>query len=224
MEELLNKVIALTTGVKVGILAGILFVIAGGYWYFFYGDILEEKGANEVLLKRAKDEKQDYEKRKVEYLAFRNEVNQLLEEQKELLRVLPKRDDIEQFIENVNAQVELSGLSKVSSVRDKAVQEEMYLRIPIRMSLVGPYHQINRFFKNVGELQRIVTITDLSLAPVDSSRGPTANGPLKADFTAQTFQFVDKPLRRAAPAAAAPAATKAAAPESSRGAAAGGEK
>jgi type IV pilus assembly protein PilO len=197
MEELLNRVIALGTAVKIGILVGILVLIGGGYWYFIYGDILEESASNEKAIAMSRGEKKDYEKRKQEYLAFRNEVNQLLEEQKELLRVLPKRDDIEQFIENVNAQVELSGLSKVASIRDKGVQDEMYLRIPIRMSLVGTYHQIARFFKNVGELQRIVTIADLQLSPGES-RGALGNGPLKADFVAQTFQFVDKPQRRAA--------------------------
>ena len=93
-------------------------------------------------------------------------MNALLEEQKELLRVLPKADDIEQFIENVQAQIELSGLSKVESVREAAQPVEMYVKIPIKMSLIGTYHQINRFFKQVGELKRIVNIEDLSLDPM----------------------------------------------------------
>jgi type IV pilus assembly protein PilO len=206
MEELLNKVTALSRGMKLLILGGIIVVIGGGYWYFFYGDILEEKDQDEKVLAQATAEKADYDKRKTEYLAFRNEVNQLLEEQKELLRVLPKRDDIEQFIENVNAQVELSGLSKVSSVRDKDIPGDMYTKIPIRMSLVGGYHQINKFFNNIGGLQRIVTIADLQLKPSDS-RDATKNGPLQADFVAQTFQFVDKggPMKAAAKPAGAPA-------------------
>src|SRR5581483_1751901 len=111
-------------------------------------------------------EKKEYEKRKVEYLAFRNEVNALLEEQKELLRVLPKKDDIEQFIESVQAQIELAGLSKVASVREAAMPVEMYVKIPIKMSLTGSYHQINHFFKQIGDLKRIVNIEDLSLEPV----------------------------------------------------------
>src|SRR4029077_16420202 len=96
---------------------------------------------------RLEKEKKEYERRKQEYLAFRNEVNSLLEEQKELLRVLPKKDDIEQFIENVQAQIELSGLSKVASMRETQVPVEMYVKIPVRMSLTGTYHQINHFFK-----------------------------------------------------------------------------
>jgi type IV pilus assembly protein PilO len=80
----------------------------------------------------------------------------------------------------------------------------MYVRIPIRMSLVGSYHQINRFFRNIGELKRIVTISDLHLS---SSEGQAAAGgasarSLKAEFVAQTFQFQDKP---AAPPPGAPA-------------------
>jgi len=192
MEELLNRISTLKQPVKLGILAGLVVLIGAGYWYFFYSDMMDEKAQNDKAITALTNEKKDYEKRKTEYLAFRNEVNQLLEEQKELLRVLPKSDDIEQFIENVNAQVELSGLTKVASVRDKAVPEDMYLKIPIRMSLVGSYHQINRFFKNVSELQRIVTINDLSLTPGET-RDVTKNGSLKADFVAQTFQFVDRP-------------------------------
>ena len=42
----------------------------------------------------------------------------------------------------------------------------MYVKIPIKMSLTGTYHQINHFFKQVGELKRIVNIEDLALDPV----------------------------------------------------------
>ncbi len=186
---------------KLGVLAGALVLLFGGYYYFFYSDMQDER---EQLLHKAeqlKKEKADYEHRKQEYLAYRNEVNQLLEEQKELLQVLPKRDDIEQFIESVQSQIELSGLSKVSSVREAAQPVEMYLKIPIRMSLLGTYHQINRFFKNVGDLKRIVNIEDLSLSPatdLSSLAGRESSGStvLQANFTATTFQFVDKPTSK----------------------------
>ena len=112
-------------------------LLAGGYWYFFYSDMQDEQAQLEQDKTRLEKEKQEYEKRKQEYLAFRNEVNALLEEQKELLRVLPKADDIEQFIENVQAQIELAGLSKVESVREPAQPVEMYVKIPIKMSLTG---------------------------------------------------------------------------------------
>src|SRR5258706_15991822 len=165
MQNLFDRIAAVPMALKATILMITLGVLGGGYWYFFYSDMVDEKEQLISTGEKLEKEKKDYDKRKQEYLAFRNEVNSLLEEQKELLRVLPKRDDIEQFIESVQSQIELAGVSKVSSVREAAQPVEMYVKIPIRMSLMGTYHQINRFFKNVGDLKRIVNIEDLSLQP-----------------------------------------------------------
>src|SRR5439155_21204922 len=104
----------LQLGVKLAILGALLAAIGGGYYYFFYGDILVEQAQLAEKIRKQKLEEAEYKKRVEQYLAFRNEVQQLREEQKELLRILPQNDDIEQFIETVNAQVEVSGLSKVS--------------------------------------------------------------------------------------------------------------
>ena len=79
-------------------------------------------------------------------------------------------------------------------VSDKPVPGDMYIRHPIRMSLVGTYHQINKFFKSIGELQRIVTITDVQFGPIEQ-RAATANGPMKADFIAATFQLAEPSAR-----------------------------
>ena len=203
MQNLFDKIASLALSVKLGIAVGAVVLLTGGYYYFFYGDMLDEQAQLEKDRDRLEREKKDYEKRKQEYLAFRNEVNALLEEQKELLRVLPKRDDIEQFIESVQAQIELSGLSKVSSIRDAAQPVEMYIKIPIKMSLSGTYHQINHFFKQVGDLKRIVNIENLSLepmapaagAPLDQANQLKANFPLM--FTRLRVRLLFAPLLQA---------------------------
>jgi type IV pilus assembly protein PilO len=192
MQALFDRITALALGAKLGILAGAVALVCGGYYYFVYGDMLDEQEKLEKDQARLQKEKAEYENRKKEYLAFRNEVNALLEEQKELLKVLPKRDDIEQFIESVQSQIELAGLAKVSSVREAAVPVDMYIKIPVRMSLVGSYHQIDHFFKNVGDLKRIVNIEDLTLEPVSLAAPLDGPNPLKANFVATTFQFIDK--------------------------------
>jgi len=192
MQNFFDRIAALQTSAKLGIIVGLVVLLAGGYWYFFYSDMQDELKQLEDQQTKLVKEKKEYEKRKQEYLAFRNEVNALLEEQKELLRVLPKSDDIEQFIENVQNQIELSGLSKVESVRGAAQPVEMYVKIPIKMSFTGTYHQINRFFKQVSELKRIVNIEDLSLEPVNLAVSPEQQNLLKANIVATTFMFTDK--------------------------------
>jgi type IV pilus assembly protein PilO len=202
MEALLNRIAQLQLAVKLAILTGLLALIATGYYFVYYTDLVDQQAQQEDLLKKAHLELGQYQKRSDQRKAWLNERNQLLEEQRELLRMLPHSDDIERFIESMNSQVEASGLTKVSSVRETAVPEEIYLRIPIRMTVNGSYHQIDRFFKNMAELQRIVTISDLSLTAADT-RPATMAGPLKAEFVAQTFQLPDDAR---IPAPAAPAA------------------
>lgn len=194
MQEMFDKLAATPLIAKIGGLVGAVVLIVGGYWYFYYSDVVEE----EAQVVRRKDElakeKQEYETRKKQYLRYVNERNQLLEEQKELLQVLPQSDDMEQFIESVQAQVELAGLTKVSSQREAPIAMDLYKKIPIRMSAVGSYHQINQFFKSVGDLKRIVNIEDLQLSSAASGENKDPNKtPLKATFVATTFQYIDKP-------------------------------
>ena len=195
MQALFDRIAAIPLAAKLGALVGVIALMAAGYWYFVYSDMQDEMAELDRQAEKLNKEKADYEKRKREYLAFRNEVNQLLEEQKELLRVLPKSDDIEQFIENVQAQIELAGLTKVASVRDNAQPADIYVKIPIRMSLVGTFHQIDHFFKNIGDLKRIVNIEDLTLMPLaDNPTTGNLSAPtlLNAKFVATTFQFQEK--------------------------------
>jgi type IV pilus assembly protein PilO len=201
MQQLFDRLAAVPLAAKLGALIGFVVLMGAGYWYFFYSDMQDELEQLQQQSEKLTKEKAEYEKRKQEYLAFRNEVNSLLEEQKELLRVLPKSADIEQFIENVQTQIELAGLTKVASVRDAAQPVEMYVKIPIRMSLTGTYHQINHFFKNVGDLKRIVNIEDLTMAPSGEGAGNlSASTQLNARFTATTFQFQDKGKAAGGPA------------------------
>ena len=196
MQDFFNKLTAVPLRMKAGAVAGAVFLLCAGYWYFFYSDMgVEKKQLAEQAERLGKDRK-DYEKRKKDLQEFLKERDDLLREQQDLVRVLPKEDEIEQFIEAVQAQIELTGLSRVASTREPPQPQDIYVRIPIRMSLIGTYHQINRFFRNVGELKRIVNIEHLSLVPTQETNAQGANRTssqlLRASFVAATFRFVEK--------------------------------
>ena len=192
MQELFDKLAATPIAAKVGALVGLVVLLTGGYYYFFYSDLVEQEAQIQRRTGELQAEKASYEKRKSEYLAFVNEKKQLEEEQKELLQALPKGDDIEQFIESVQAQVELAGLLKVSSQREAAQPLDLYTKIPIRMTAVGSYHQINQFFKSIGDLKRIVNIEDLEMSPSAADAKDPDKTALKASFMATTFQYKEK--------------------------------
>lgn len=178
----------------VGLLVCVL-LLGGGYYWFFLGDIWAQRDQMLADQKKLVQEKQDYEARKKEYLAYKAEIATLLEEQRNLLRLLPKADDIEQFIEAMQQQIELAGLTKTTLIRNPGQQRDLYIRLPVKTTVTGTYHQVMRFLKAMGEIQRIVNIEDLTLAPVAAQADKAqAQDILKADFLAVAFQYSNKPV------------------------------
>jgi type IV pilus assembly protein PilO len=194
MNELVEKFLKLKLGARIGVVAGIAGVIGALYYVLFYTDLSEQSDQLRSQQNQLREERADYEKRKSEYLAYRNELLQLQEQQRELLRALPKKQEIASFIGSIQEQAELAGLEVLNLSPDAEVPQELYIKIPVKMEIRGGYHAITKFFKSVSELRRIVNVESLSLSPERSPLDPEgAPVKLKARFVAATFRYNDTP-------------------------------
>ena len=190
MNNLLQKLLRLKTPVKIGITLGVMVVILGAYGGLFYLDVQDQIKSARAQQQQLKTEKDNYEKRKREYLAYRSELTQLQQEQRELLKALPKKAEIPTFLSNIQEQAELAGLEIVSLTIDAETPQELYVRIPVRIEVRGTYHTITKFFKNISDLPRIVNVENLGLSVEknDCSGSPR----LRAKFIAATFRYRDQ--------------------------------
>jgi type IV pilus assembly protein PilO len=200
MNEILAKLRKLKTPGKIGLTVGAILVLGLLFYQALYSGVTEDVGRARGHQLELEAERASYAKRKGEYLAYRAELKVLQEEQRELLRALPKKAEIPSFISNVQEQAELSGLEVLHIDIDAESPQELYVKIPVRMEIRGTYHQITRFFKNTSDLRRIVNVENLSLMPERSATAEQQNAPtrLRAKFVAATFRF-----KEAAPAGAA---------------------
>ena len=188
MNEIISKLLKLKPPQKVAVTLVAALVLGGIYYQFFYADLSDSITSEESSKARLTQELTTYEQRKIEYLAYRNELKQLQEEQRELLRVLPKKDEIASFMSSIQEQAELSGLELLTFAPDAESFEELYVKIPIRMEVRGGFHSITKFFKNVSELRRIVTVENLNLLP-EPGKDASAPTRLKAKFIAATYRY-----------------------------------
>ena len=191
MNDILQKLLRLKTPAKIAATAGLVVLIGVVYYMLFYMDLQDQIKGSEVQQRTLAAEKTDYEKRKKEYLAYRNELTQLQQEQRELLKALPKRAEIPTFLSSVQEQAELAGLEVLNLAIEAESPAELYVRIPVRLEIRGSYHTITKFFKNVADLPRIVNVENLalSLEKADESGSPR----LRAKFYAVTFRYNDQP-------------------------------
>jgi len=157
------------------------------FYFLFYSDMDDEEKSLETQLNMVKAEEQSYLEKERKYLSFRSEVNRLLEEKKELVKVLPTEAEIPSFLQSLHAQGELAGLNILTFKPMGEQPAQFYSTIPVQMAITGTFHQINKFFYSVGKLKRIVNIKDLSLGkPTETETGIQ----LQAMFLASTFRFI----------------------------------
>jgi type IV pilus assembly protein PilO len=190
MNDFLQKLTRLKTPVKIAATAGLVAIILGVYGGLFYLDVEDQIKGARSRQQQLKSEKDNYEKRRREYQAYRNELTQLQMEQRELLKALPRKAEIPTFLSNLQEQAELAGLEIISLTIDAENPMELYIRIPVRIEVRGSYHSITKFFKNLSELPRIVNVEDLSLSVEKAEVGTSPR--LRAKFVAATFRYRDQ--------------------------------
>jgi type IV pilus assembly protein PilO len=157
------------------------------FYFLFYSDMDDQVRVLETQIKMLSSEEASYLEKKRKYMAFRAEVNKLLEEKKELVKVLPTDAEIPTFLQSLHAQGELAGLNILTFEPGAEEPKNFYARIPVKMAISGSFHQINKFFYSVGRLKRIVNIQDLALGkPKETDQGIL----LEATFLASTFRFL----------------------------------
>jgi type IV pilus assembly protein PilO len=202
MNELISKLLKLKGPQKIGVTLGVALVLFGGYYQFFYADISDGIVAAEGARAQLTQELAGYQKRRIEYLAYRNELKQLQEEQRDLLRVLPKGDELPIFLSDIQLQGELAGLEVQTVTPEAEVPEDLYVKIPVKVEVKGAFHALTKFFKSLSELRRIVNVEDLTFQPESLDKQDPSSPRLKAHFLAVTYRASDPaPTPVAAPPA-----------------------
>lgn len=173
---------------RAGILAGVVALIGGLFFYFMY---LPEKQQLEREEGRLATVQREYNENKAiadNLATFQEEVDRLNERFEIALRKLPDTTEIDQIL------IDLPNLAReeeliVRTFRPGSDQpQDFYARVPLSLEVSGTYHQVARFFEKVGRLDRIINIGNISLSP---TRGSGADV-LDVSVNAQTYKFVER--------------------------------
>ena len=194
MEKLLERVIKLPLGQKVGILAGVVVALTALNYFTVGFDLGPSISATEDLIKQAQVERDRVQKEFIEKQAIANNLNQFRRE-KELLEQrqtearaeLPEEKNLHELLQLFQDRATKAGL-EINTIEPGPEKPEGFLaRIPIPMTVTGNFHEIATFFDSLGRLRRIVNVSDIVLdSPKDVNGKVVVNG----KFLVSTFMFV----------------------------------
>lgn len=126
------------------------------------------------------------------------EVNQLLGT---MLRQLPNLSQMETLITDINNAGTSHKLQfELFKPAQQETKNEIYAELPISIKLVGRYHDMGAFVSEIGQLSRIVTLNDITIAAVNPA-GPPSDI-LSLEAVAKTFRYLDEAELAQAKAAA----------------------
>ncbi|HYW13854.1 MAG TPA: type 4a pilus biogenesis protein PilO, partial [Longimicrobium sp.] len=124
-----------------------------------------------------------------------NEQMALYRQQLEMAEgLIPSSEELPNLLDAISAEATRTGVELTLIQPVGATEEAYYTRRVYDMAVVGEYHQIGEFLTRVASLPRIVTATNLSVAPFnrsgqDASTAGTsaAQVPLEARFSIETY-------------------------------------
>jgi type IV pilus assembly protein PilO len=180
----------LPLGVRV--LVGVLMMTLVGvaYYVVFYSDLSGRVAGEKVREGQLTSELSDVRKAEFAYQKDLTELTERQQRQRELNKVLPTTSEYPAFLSAVQNVANVAGVALTAWSPNPEVPDKFYARIPMRVELSGRFHQIEKFFYGVGQLDRVINIENISLTD------PKVVGEdlvLKAEGLATAFRALEAP-------------------------------
>lgn len=188
MDPRVEKILKLPTYQRALILAAIVALIIAGFTYLFYMPAKEE-------IASLVDRKHQLEKKLAEDRAiadnlpqFKAEYEKMELQLKEALTQLPNKKEIPSLLTSISSLAKDSGLEVLRFQPGGETVRGFYSEVPVSLTLAGTFHEVALFSYAIGNLPRIVNLSNLSLA---SPRVEEGQAELSVSCLATTFRFIE---------------------------------
>jgi type IV pilus assembly protein PilO len=169
------------------------------YVYFLMMPLWEQKGKYEDNLRKLQSDLQQKQLIAANRPKLEAEIKTLEKQLDEALVRLPEEKDIPRLLTQINTLGQQNGLEFLLFRPGAPVKKGFYAEVPIDIRVEGQYHTLGGFLDRVSKLERIVTVSDIRIAPVSAQAGRTDRS-IAADLKATTYTFLEKGGSTSAPA------------------------
>jgi len=183
-----------------GFFVALIFAICAGFaWYMLVWNqdrpLLQKAEADELDLRSQFESKQQ---RAANLEGYKTQLAEMERSFGAMLRQLPGKTEVPNLLVDISQTGLAAGLQEKLFQPGSEKSNGFYAELPIKIKLVGSYHQFGAFVSGIAALPRIVTLHDIQITPVDAKGGYDN---LTMDVTAKTYRYIedDGGAARAAP-------------------------
>lgn len=166
-------------------------VVVAALWYVWLSDEslrLDSERNRETQLRTEYTQKLG---KSVNLEILKSQLEQVRQYVTQLEKQLPSKAEMDALLSDIN-QAGLGRSLQFELFRPgQEVVRDYYAELPITVRVTGSYSDTGLFVSDVAHLSRIVTLNNLSLAPLQGKGGDGKAGELVMDATAKTFRYLD---------------------------------
>jgi type IV pilus assembly protein PilO len=185
-----EKIAKLPLTQKLLILGGLLILIFGLYFYFFYVPKAKDLSARKDELSKLESERITKKATADNLPIFQKEIKRLNEKLNRALVKLPSRAEIDQLLIEIPVKASESGLEILSFKPAGEVRKSFYAEVPISITLQGRYMDTASFFDRLANMPRIVQVNNINLKP-QGGKQPGREVILDASIIITTYRFLE---------------------------------
>ena len=157
-------------------------------WFLMLSDTTDQLEAARLQEPKLKDDYRNRLAQAVNLSELRKQKLQVQEYVTQLEKQLPGKAEMDALLSDIN-QAGLGRGLQFELFRPGQVQvKDYYAELPIAIRVSGRYHDVGAFAADVANLSRIVTLQNLSIAPLNAKENL---GLLAMDATARTYRYLD---------------------------------
>lgn len=184
-----EKINKLPVTQKLLILGGLLILIFGLYFYFFYLPKSKQLSGLKIQLSTLESERITKKATADNLPTFQKEIKRLNEKLKRALVKLPSQAEIDQLLIEIPVKASESGLEILSFKPESEIRKGFYAEVPISISLSGRYMDVASFFDRMANMPRIVHVDNINLKPQAGKVGREVV--LDASIIITTYRFLE---------------------------------
>src|ERR1700679_2577545 len=168
----------------------LIFVVCTGVaWYMLVWNedrpVLQKAEADEADLRSQFENKQQ---RAANLDAYKAQLAEMERSFGAMLRQLPGKTEVPNLLVDISQTGLAAGLQEKLFQPGAEKSNGFYAELPIKIRLVGSYHDFGNFVSGIAALPRIVTLHDIQITPVDAKGG---FDDLVMDVTAKTYRYIE---------------------------------
>ena len=168
---------------------GLCFVLVAAllFYFFVYSEqqpILEQVRSEEATLRTTFEDKH---RKAVNLAVYQQQLADIERSFGALLRQLPGKTEVPSLLIDISQVGVAAGLEEKLFQPSAEIKKDFYAELPIKIKVIGSYHQMGEFVSGIAALPRIVTLDEMKI----TRENKDVYDNLSFELTAKTYRYLD---------------------------------